>query len=236
MHAQPYVQVCLTNESVEVRTYICAGLISLITKNQMISKGGVDPEVLHDASALAGVSPMEASATIRVVANYAKNFLPILFNLCTITPSDKRGILRGMCARTHGNTHMHVRECAYMHTRIHYVPGILLETISAYSQITDTKQLNTFLHNIVRKLLDAPKDVSGASLAVEEQRVLLDLALALAFNLDTQNADLLLKVAVPLFQVCGSATTTSARVGPQQSGGQLEMRASPVGDWVGIAG
>ena len=73
----------LINSNPEVRPTVCSGLINLIEKNLEI-KGDVDASVESVAA---------ATEAVEVVAKFAKNFLPILFNIYSSLNPQTRGFV-----------------------------------------------------------------------------------------------------------------------------------------------
>lgn len=106
------------NTTESVRTYICTGFRRIITQNLAISSHGT---VKHPH-----VTPAQAQSNILTMQKFAKNYLPILFNIYASSSGNAKADKAGK---------MHV-----------------LDTIAIYSSITKSEELNGHFTKVLDKL------------------------------------------------------------------------------------
>eukprot|EP01135_Chromosphaera_perkinsii_P005543 Nk52_evm92s352 gene=Nk52_evmTU92s352 len=160
-------------ESAYVKNVIFVGLSELIEGNQKIaSEGGVSEKelpLLHE------IAPETAKVNLSIIGKYAKNFLPILFNLYSLTKDSRK--------------------------------NVVIAVIQSFIGIAESKVLNVFFKNVVKKMLDKENENTGHdSMGNDQSRKnqyrydMMDLILALTNHLDVDNLGLLYRVIKPLIQ------------------------------------
>ncbi|KAK3283791.1 hypothetical protein CYMTET_8532 [Cymbomonas tetramitiformis] len=75
----------------DLRTVLCSALQRIVSQNKQMVEGG-------STEAPVGYTTELAAASIASVANFAKNFMPILFNLFVTVPLEHRGVIHNTIA------------------------------------------------------------------------------------------------------------------------------------------
>jgi len=176
----------------DLRGIICAALRQLVNDNIQVSKTGnsTKPAMEDEGEEVAQIlvhtfesgfdevpefyTSDLAQRNLDAISSYSKNFLPVLFNLYIALPPDKRGDIHA--------------------------------TIRSFSRVTDKKLLGTFFRTVMKKLVLAaagdtdgnePASTEGGATVAERRCTFMELALALAGDLDEGTVPVLYKACKP---------------------------------------